>query len=87
MGRNRGESTLGSLRAIYREGGGGFPGIAAFWAGTGPKVSDQPPPPPIRMQLAMRAAVMRQAAPRGTACPGMHCPCEAWCSADSATCD
>ena len=38
MGRNRGESTMGALRAIYREGGGGLSGIGAFWAGTGPKV-------------------------------------------------
>ncbi|CAL8471599.1 g11141 [Coccomyxa elongata] len=38
MGRNRGQTTLGSLRAIYREGGGGFRGVSAFWAGTGPKM-------------------------------------------------
>ena len=30
MGRNRGQTTLGSLRAIYREGGGGFRGVSAF---------------------------------------------------------
>lgn len=39
MGRNRGQTTLGSLRAIYTEGGGGFSGVSAFWAGTGPKVT------------------------------------------------
>ena len=38
MGRNRGESTMGALRAVYRDGGGGLSGIGAFWAGTGPKV-------------------------------------------------
>lgn len=38
MGRNRGQTTLGSLRAIYTEGGGGASGILSFWAGTGPKV-------------------------------------------------
>ena len=44
MGRNRGQTTLGSLRAIYTEGGGGLSGVSAFWAGTGPKVSSLHPP-------------------------------------------
>ena len=39
MGRNRDATTVGAIRSIYREAGGGFPGISAFWAGTGPKVS------------------------------------------------
>ncbi len=38
MGRNRDATTLGAIRSIYQQGGGGFPGVAAFWAGTGPKV-------------------------------------------------
>lgn len=38
MGRNRGATTLGAISSIYQQGGGGFPGVAAFWAGTGPKV-------------------------------------------------
>ena len=38
MGRNRGATTLGAIRSIYQQGGGGLPGVAAFWAGTGPKV-------------------------------------------------
>ena len=39
MGRNRDATTLGAIRSIYHAGGGGFPGVSAFWAGTGPKVS------------------------------------------------
>ena len=39
MGRNRNATTVGSIRSIYHEAGGGLPGISAFWAGTGPKVS------------------------------------------------
>ena len=38
MGRNRDATTLGAIRSIYQQGGSGFPGVAAFWAGTGPKV-------------------------------------------------
>ena len=38
MGRNRDATTLGAIKSIYQQGGGGFPGVAAFWAGTGPKV-------------------------------------------------
>ena len=38
MGRNRDATTWGAIRSIYQQGGGGFPGVAAFWAGTGPKV-------------------------------------------------
>ena len=34
----RNVGTLGAFGEIYRNAGGGFPGIAAFWAGTGPKV-------------------------------------------------
>ena len=39
MGRNRDARTVGAIRSIYQEAGGGFPGVSAFWAGTGPKVS------------------------------------------------
>lgn len=38
MGRNRDATTLGAIRSIYQQGGGGFPGVGAFWAGTGPKM-------------------------------------------------
>ena len=38
MGRNRNVGTLAAFGEIYRQAGGGFPGVAAFWAGTGPKV-------------------------------------------------
>ncbi len=46
MGRNRDATTLGAIRSIYQKGGSGFPGIAAFWAGTGPKVLPCPVAPP-----------------------------------------
>ncbi len=74
MGRNRGESTLGALRAIYREGGGGFPGIAAFWAGTAPKASITCHSHALHAARRVRVLLMRHGCVwRGPVCRGMHC--------------
>ena len=54
MGRNRDATTVGAIRSIYQEAGGGFPGISAFWAGTGPKVSKA-----IRESLPSSCRVMQ----------------------------
>jgi hypothetical protein len=38
MGRFRSESNLVAFRAVYQDGGGGFSGVRAFWAGFTPKM-------------------------------------------------
>lgn len=38
MGRFRTESTLQSFKNVYMQGGGGMPGVRAFWAGFAPKM-------------------------------------------------
>lgn len=38
MGRFRSEGTLTAFRNVYTNGGGGLPGVRAFWAGFTPKM-------------------------------------------------
>jgi Mitochondrial carrier protein len=38
MGRFRSEGTLTAFKNVYKVGGGGLPGVRAFWAGFTPKM-------------------------------------------------
>ena len=61
MGRFRNESTMQAFRGVYQSGGGGMPGVAAFWRGTGPKMVESASK--VRAQRRPRPSPLARAPP------------------------